>query len=132
MKYFTVKELCYSSTAQAKGVDNTPPGEAIEKLTELTDNVLDPLREWYGKPIRVNSGYRNQTVNKLVGSKSANSQHIKGEAADITTGSKQENKKLFNYIKDNLEYDQLIDESNFSWIHVSFRKGNNRMQVLSL
>ena len=130
MKYFTIKELCRSNTADRLGIDNTAPPHVQAKLKALVDNVLDPLREWYGKPIIVNSGYRNERVNKAVGGASK-SQHLSGEAADITTRDKTENKKLFNYIKDNLEFDQLIDEKNFSWVHVSF-KGNNRKQVLKL
>ncbi len=101
-------------------------------LTALVDNVLDPLRTWWGKPITVNSGYRCPELNAAVrGSKT--SQHMKGEAADIDTGDRQQNKLLFEYIRRNLPYDQLIDESNFAWVHVSYRAdGNNRMQVLKL
>ena len=72
MKYFTIKEMCSSSTAQAKGIDNTPTAETISNLTELINNVLDPLREMYGKPIRVSSGYRSEQLNRNVnGSKSS-------------------------------------------------------------
>lgn len=131
MKYFTFKELTYSNTAIARSIDNTPKEDEIKALTALVDNVLDPLREWYGKPIIVNSAYRSVTLNKAVGGVSS-SQHVKGQAADITAGSKAENKKLFDYIKDHLEFDQLIDEKNFSWVHVSFNKNGNRKQVLKL
>ena len=132
MKYFTIEEMTKSSTATAKHIDNTPNQTAIDNLTKLIEIVLDPLREWYGKPIRVNSGYRCEALNKAVGSKAKNSQHLYGEAADITVGSKTENEKLFNYIKDNLPFDQLINESNFSWVHVSYREGRLRKQVLAL
>lgn len=132
MKYFTIEEMTKSSTATAKHIDNTPNQTAIDNLTKLIEIVLDPLREWYGKPIRVNSGYRCETLNKAVGSKAKKSQHLYGEAADITVGSKTENEKLFNYIKDNLPFDQLINESNFSWVHVSYREGRLRKQVLAL
>lgn len=132
MKYFTIEEMTKSSTATAKHIDNTPNQTAIDNLTKLIEIVLDPLREWYGKPIRVNSGYRCEALNKAVGSKAKNSQHLYGEAADITAGSKEENEKLFNYIKDNLEFDQLINESDFSWVHVSYREGRLRKQVLAL
>lgn len=131
MKYFTIAELSKSNTANKLNINNTPTEDVIIKLTALVDNVLDPLRGWYGKPITVNSGYRSEALNKAVnGSKT--SQHIKGEAADITAGSKAENKKLFDYIKDNLEYDQLINESDYSWIHVSYKTNGNRKQILSL
>lgn len=132
MKYFTIEEMTKSSTATAKRIDNTPNQTVIDSLTKLIEAVLDPLREWYGKPIRVNSGYRCKALNKAVGSKAKNSQHLYGEAADITAGSKEENEKLFNYIKDNLEFDQLINESDFSWVHVSYREGRLRKQVLAL
>lgn len=132
MKYFTIEEMIKSSTATAKRIDNTPNQTVIDNLTKLIEIVLDPLREWYGKPIRVNSGYRCEALNKAVGSKAKNSQHLYGEAADITAGSKAENEKLFNYIKDNLPFDQLINESDFSWVHVSYREGRLRKQVLAL
>lgn len=132
MKYFTIEEMIKSSTATAKRIDNTPNQTVIDSLTKLIEAVLDPLREWYGKPIRVNSGYRCEALNKAVGSKAKNSQHLYGEAADITVGSKTENEKLFNYIKDNLPFDQLINESNFSWVHVSYREGRLHKQVLAL
>lgn len=131
MKYFTIAELCKSETATAKGIDNTPTKDIEDKLQKLVDNVLDPLREWYGKPIIVNSGYRCEALNKAVGSAS-NSQHKFGEAVDITAGGKEENKKLFEYIKDNLPFDQLIDESNFTWVHVSYKENRLRKQVLKL
>jgi hypothetical protein len=89
------------------------------------------LREWYSKPIIVNSGYRCEALNKAIGG-AKSSQHMLGEAADITVGSKEENEKLFDYIKDNLEFDQLINESDFSWVHVSYREGRLRKQVLEL
>lgn len=132
MKYFTIEEMTKSSTATAKGIDNTPSQEILAKLQKLIEAILDPLREWYGKPIRVNSGYRCEALNEAIGSKANNSQHLYGEAADITAGSKEENKKLFEYIKDNLPFDQLINESDFSWIHVSYREGRLRKQVLAL
>lgn len=132
MKYFTIEDMTKSSTATAKGIDNTPSKDIEAKLQKLIEAVLDLLREWYGKPIRVNSGYRCEALNEAIGSKANNSQHLYGEAADITAGSKEENKKLFEYIKDNLPFDQLINESDFSWIHVSYREGRLRKQVLAL
>lgn len=131
MKYFTIKELCKSSTATLKRIDNTPNSEIVNNLEQLVDNILDPLREAYGKPIKVNSGYRCEALNVAVGS-SKTSQHRYGLAADITTGSRLENKKLFILAKQlNLPFDQLIDEKAYSWIHISFSK-NPRKQVLHL
>lgn len=132
MKYFTIEEMTKSSTATAKHIDNTSNQTVIDNLTKLIEAVLDPLREWWGGPIKVNSGYRCEALNEAVGSKAKKSQHLYGEAADITVGSKTENEKLFNYIKDNLPFDQLINESNFSWVHVSYREGRLRKQVLAL
>ncbi len=118
MKYFSIKELCCSAKAEKLGVDNTPTDKAVENMTRLINVVLDPLREAYGQPITVNSGYRSPALNKEVGGVKS-SQHLTGEAADITVGSKEENKWLFEYIRDNLPYDQLIDEYDYSWVHVS-------------
>lgn len=131
MKYFTIKELCHSATAVQRGLDNTPTAEVISNLTQLVNNVLDPLREKYGKPIKVSSGYRSAAVNRSVNG-ATSSQHRLGEAADITVGSKEGNKLLFDIIKKELPFDQLIDEKNFSWVHVSFREGRNREQILKL
>lgn len=118
MKYFTIEELCRSTKAKKLGIDNTPTDKAVENMTRLINVVLDPLREAYGKPITTNSGYRSPALNKAVGG-AKSSQHLTGEAADITVGSKEGNKWLFEYIKDNLHYDQLIDEYDYSWVHVS-------------
>ena len=131
MKYFNIKELTESATVTAKKLDNTPTEQAEKNLITLVEKVLDPLRELYGKPIIVNSGYRSPEVNKAVkGAKT--SQHVLGEAADITAGSKEENKKLFELIRDNFEFDQLINENDYSWIHVSYREGRLRKQILKL
>lgn len=131
MKYFTIQELSHSDTAVARGIDNCPTAEAIHNLTKLVENVLDPLREKHGKPIRVSSGYRSAILNRSVNG-ATSSQHRLGEAADITVGSKEENRKLFEIIRLELPFDQLIDERDFSWVHVSFRESRNRKQVLKL
>lgn len=126
MKYFTLKELTRSETARCLGIDNTPPPGAVQALHELEDNVLDPLREAWGGPIHVNSGYRCPELNKAVGG-APNSQHQRGEAADITVGSQADNRRLLALIKQlDLPVDQCIDEKDCRWIHVSHRKGRNR------
>lgn len=131
-KYFTVNELCKSDTARAKGIDNTPNAIQISNMEELIKNVLDPLREAYGKPINVNSGFRCPALNKAVGGVS-NSEHSTGCAADIDVHSRQGNKELFDLIqKLNLPFRQLIDESNLSWVHVSYNKNDVKRQVLKL
>lgn len=131
MKYFTIKELCESSTAKEHKINNSPNSMIKRHLTLLVQFILDPLREKYGKPIIISSGYRCEELNKLLnGSKT--SQHKKGLAADITTGSVSENKKLFNLIiKLNLPFDQLINENNYKWIHVSY-SSKPRKQILHL
>jgi hypothetical protein len=128
MKYFTIKELTTTGT----GMPNMPGATETDNLTNLVDKLLDPVRERWGKPIRVNSGFRSLSVNLAVGG-AATSQHLKGEAADITTGNKADNKKLFELIKSGHTFDQLIDESDYTWLHVSLkRSGVNRKQVLHL
>lgn len=131
MKYFTLKELTRSATAEEKGIDNTPTPEVEKNLTLLVENVLDPLRKLSGKPITVNSGYRCPELNKAVGG-SKTSDHVKGFAADITGGSKEENERLFYLIKYNFNFKQLIDEKDFSWVHVSYDPSNLKNQILKL
>ena len=121
---FTLEELCRTS----KPYDNTPNESQVEALRSLAENVLQPLRNLYGKPIKVNSGFRSAKVNKAVGG-SPTSQHLRGEAADLNC---ENNKKLYELILNNLEYDQLINEHDYSWIHVSFTtRRNNRNQRLT-
>ena len=129
MVYFTINELCYSATAQANGINNTPNATQRNALTALVDTVLDPLRRAWGKPILVNSGYRCPALNKAVGGK-ASSQHLRGEAADITTGSPQSNKQLYDLaISLRLPIDQLIGERGYTWLHISHKaSGYNRHQ----
>lgn len=133
MKYFTIKELTASETAKRKGIDNRPSQDVTSALVALVDNVLDPLRQAYGKPIVVTSGYRSIKLNKAVGGASS-SQHVKGEAADIRSVSDdpKENKVIFDLIRKlNLPFDQLINEYNYDWVHVSFSRSKKRSQVLA-
>lgn len=135
MKHFTIKELSKSATATAKGIDNTPTEEAKANLTALVDNILDPLREIWGQPITINSGYRGPKLNKAVGGV-ATSQHLTGHAADITAGSRSANKQLFFLIqKMKLPFDQLIHEKGTvaegpDWIHVSYDPKRNRRHII--
>ena len=136
MKYFTIDELCASDTARRKGIDNTPNADARLRMQILIEQLLDPIRATWGGPITVNSGYRSPALNKAVGGV-ATSQHLKGEAADITVGSQEANKQLFDLIVElrqngRISFDQLIDESNYAWVHVSYRSGKNRNQILHL
>ena len=122
-KYFSIEELCKSDTANIQGIDNTPTDEIKENLQELIDNVLDPLREWYGKPIYVNSGYRSPELNKVVNG-AKNSFHLKGCAADIDVHDTANNQELFDYIKSNLPFTELGWEAEGAWVHVAYDKTN--------
>ena len=133
MKYFTIQELCKSKTAVRNKIDNTPDETTKKRMELLIDNILDPLREKYGAPIIVDSGFRCKKLNKLVCG-STTSQHCTGEAADIRTveDTPEANKKLFDLIKElKLPFDQLINEYGFNWVHVSYSP-RNRRQVLKI
>lgn len=133
MKYFTISELTKSATASRKGINNTPDESVKRNLNLLIDNILDPLREAFGEPIIVTSGYRCGRLNKAVGG-ATKSQHMYGQAADIRTVSDKpsDNKKLFDLIRElKLPYDQLIDEYNYNWVHVSY-SSKNRRQILHI
>lgn len=130
MKYFTITELTKSSKAKSLNIDNHPTPEIVDNLTILIEECLDKIREIYGKPIIVNSGYRCEKLNQVLkGSKT--SHHLQGLAADITVGSKEENELLFQLILDNdIQFTQLIDEYNFSWIHISHDPNNLKHQII--
>lgn len=127
MKHFTITELTRTNT----GLQNLPGATEQANLRKLVDNVLDPLREIYGKPIKINSGYRSPMVNARVNG-AKNSDHVKGMAADITGGSKSENKILFDIIRENFSFRQLINEHDFSWVHVSYNENDNKKQILEV
>ena len=136
MKYFTLEEMTRSDVAKREGIDNTPDLPTTEALTALVEDVLDPLREMYGHPIHVTSGYRCEALNKAVGG-AKTSQHLRGEAADIHTGKRGENAKLYRLIEKYYDYDQLIWEHGTdqepSWVHVSYKaEGGNRKQTLRI
>lgn len=132
MKYFTIHELTKSATAKAKRIDNTPNEEARANLVLLVERVLDPLRSVWGRPIVVNSGYRSEKLNNAVGGVST-SHHCRGMAADITTGTRENNQKLFELaIRLDLPFCQLIDEKGYQWVHISYNKDDIRKEVLHL
>ena len=136
-KNFSYDELIASATAKRLGLDNTPNEEEKEKLRRLAIEILQPIRDAWRAPIVVNSGYRSEAVNKAVGGVK-NSQHRLGEAADITIGGKDRNKKLFNLIyklisQGKIKVGQLIDEYNYQWIHISLPRTNKpNNQILHL
>lgn len=133
---FTLTEMIASDTARRIGDPNTPGTVEIAALKTLCERVLEPVRAHFGKPVRVNSGYRGPRVNAAVGS-SDTSQHRRGEAADIEIAGVS-NAMLARWIRDNLVFDQLILEAhregdpNSGWVHVSYRKGRARKSVLTM
>lgn len=136
-EHFTLAELTPSSTAKRLGIKNDPTPEHLECLKTLSTNVLDKVREHFDKPIWVSSGYRSKDLNDATPGSSPTSQHCLGEAADLDQdgrGTGVSNKMVFDYIKDHLEFDQLIWEfgtdANPDWVHVSFSKKRKRKQVL--
>ena len=136
-KNFSYDELVYSATAERLKLDNTPNEKEIEFLRKLANEVLQPIRDKWGRPIVVTSGFRSEKVNNAVGGVK-NSQHRLGQAADLKIGSKSQNKALFNFIVDmvkkgEIRVGQLIDEYGYSWIHVSLpREGKVNNQVLHI
>ena len=119
MKYFTIAEMVHSDTADRQGITNRLPKELVFNVQALVDNVLDPLREWYGKPIYITSGYRCPELNKAVGGV-GNSYHLRGMAADIDVGSRAENAKLLAHIRDHLPFTELGWEGGGAWVHVAY------------
>ena len=131
MKYFTLKEMTKSDTAIRRRISNIPNEQEKQNIYQLVEKILDPLREAYGKPIVVSSGFRCEKLNTAVGG-SKTSQHKTGQAADIRSleDTREENKKLFDLIKKlNLPFDQLINEYDYDWVHVSY-SDRNRRQIL--
>ena len=122
--HITYAEAIHSNTAKRRGVDNTPSQTQVEAMKLLAEKVFEPLREWVGGPIKVNSFFRGEPVNTAIGG-SKRSQHMKGQAIDIddTFGHKT-NAEMYHYIKDNLDFDQMIWEfgnnKNPNWIHISW------------
>lgn len=132
MKWFTFTEFERSATAYRLGIDNALPDKYKANVAALVDRVLDPLREAWGRPITVTSGYRCPELNKAVGG-AKTSLHLRGMAADISTGDRTENRKLFQLVQSlKLPFTQLIDESGFSWVHVSLDPADVKRQVLRL
>ena len=135
-KHFTLEELCASATAKALGIENKPQVQQIIALVYLAVYVLEPLRVAMNEPIPISSGFRCERLNRAVGGVS-NSQHTKGQAADLCIGGDiEKGKRWFSWIKNHLKFDQLIWEHSSNgtyWVHVSFVHpdfGMNRMQVI--
>ena len=133
-KNFSLNEMCRSNTARLRGLPNTPNAEQIKNLQKLCENVLQPLRDHLGEAVVINSGFRSQAVNMAVGG-AKNSQHMAGEAADIRCKDLLYAKRIYTWIMDNLQFDQLILErkGRAIWVHVSFTTSRpNRQMVLQI
>ena len=133
-KNLSLAEVLRSESAKRNGISNIPTKEHLANLTSIALNVFQPIRDHFLVPIHISSGYRSVALNKAVGG-SNTSQHSKGQALDIDMdGTKITNKQIFDFIKDNIEFDQLIWEfgtdKNPDWVHVSYAKGKNRKQIL--
>lgn len=136
-KYVTLAEAVKSQTATRLGIENNPSEDQLEAMQYVASTVFDPVREFVGGPLHASSFFRSSELNKAIGGSSSTSQHMKGEAIDIDcdTFGHGTNLQVFNFIKDNLEFDQLIleypdKEGNPAWVHVSKKKRDNRGQVL--
>jgi zinc D-Ala-D-Ala carboxypeptidase len=134
-KHVSYKEGVRSNTALRLGIENAPSDEQLENMSVVANEVFEPLREWVGGPIKINSFFRCYKLNKAIGG-SKTSQHMSGQAMDIddTFGCKT-NAEMFNYVKDNLDFDQMIwefgDDDNPNWVHISFvSKEENRNRCL--
>jgi uncharacterized protein YcbK (DUF882 family) len=131
---FTLAELTKSQTAVRLGINNTPTPEAVDNLRNLCVNVLEPIRAHFKSPIIISSGFRCKALNNAVGG-SKTSQHMTGQAADIEVYGKS-NWDVLDYIENNLQYDQLIQEfmkqnnPTAGWVHVSYKAEGNRKQFL--
>ena len=134
-EHLELSELTRSDSAKRAGISNMPTPEHIENLKKLAENVFEKVRAHFGKPIRISSGYRSKELNAKIGGADS-SQHSSGEAIDIDMdGTDITNKEIFDYIKSNLSFDQLIWEfgtdKNPDWVHVSYEsKGKQRKQIL--
>ena len=132
--YFSISELCASATALREGIDNRPPTSAYHLLHVLVDQLLDPIREAWGEPIVVSSGYRCKELNALVGG-AKNSHHMLGCAADLIAGNKADHRRLINLIQQmqqegRIKFTQLILEGDGRWIHISHVPSDLRCQVI--
>ena len=134
-KHLSLSEVVKSGTAKRLGIDNNPTPEHMHNILLIAEKVFEPVREHFGKPLYVSSGYRSEALNKAIKG-SSRSQHCKGEALDLDAQvyGGFTNKELFEYIRDNVVFDQMIWEFGTDeepdWVHVSYKKGENRGQVL--
>lgn len=125
--FFTFREFIISKTAGSLGIDNVPDFEQIRNIDNLVKYVLNPCRQYIGRPVYINSGYRSKRLNAIVGGVPT-SQHLDGKAADITTAATKSNNELFKFIVEKMDFDQCIRYKTF--IHVSYNGKSNRNQII--
>ncbi len=129
-KNLSLSEVIKSNTAIKNGIDNSPTLEHLNNLEILAEKIFQPIREHFGVPIGISSGYRSKALNKAIGG-SKTSQHCSGQALDLDADiyGKVTNKEIFDFIVENLDFDQVINEFNYSWVHVSYttKKANRKM-----
>ena len=132
-KHISYKESVYSTTALRRNIENKPNEEQLANMKLIGEKIFEPLREYVGGPIKINSFFRGADLNKAIGG-STRSQHCKGQAMDIddTFGHKT-NAEMYHYIKDNLDFDQMIwefgNDDNPNWVHVSYVSPEKNRQV---
>ena len=132
-KHVSYKEGVYSITSIRRGIDNTPNDDQLHFMELIAENVFDPLRQYVGGPIKINSFFRCPELNKAIGG-SGKSQHCNGQAIDIDdTFGRMTNAEMYHWIKENLDFDQMIwefgDDDNPNWVHISYvspEKNRNR------
>jgi zinc D-Ala-D-Ala carboxypeptidase len=135
-EHLELAEVIRSSTAKRLGIKNEPTPEHLQNLKLWAEKIFEPIRNHFGRPIFLSSGYRSAALNKATPGASTTSQHSTGEAGDIDMdGTEITNAQIFEFIKENLEFDQLIWEfgskSNPDWVHVSYEStGKQRKQIL--
>jgi hypothetical protein len=130
-KNFVLSELTKSNTAKRLGIKNEPTKEHMDNLQMLIRDLIQPIRDGIG-PVRVSSGYRNPELNRAIGG-SRKSQHCKGEALDLQFWEmgQMNNKAIYDWVLESgIEFDQMINEFDFAWIHISLKGEDNRRQVL--
>ena len=137
-KNLSLYEVLISQTAKRLGISNKPTKKHLYNLEQIALNIFQPLRDGLGVPIYVSSGYRSEELNKAIKGSSKTSQHLKGQALDLDADvyGKVSNADIFNYIKDNLDFDQMIweggNDKTPNWVHVSFKEGKNRGKLLKM
>jgi len=133
-KNLSLNEVTRSDTATRLGISNEPTQQHLQNLKKIAKEIFQPVRDHFNEPIYISSGYRSKALNKVLGG-SKTSQHCKGQALDLDQDYRNTNvtnKQVFDFIRENLEFTQLINENNYSWVHVGYDSNNLKNEVLEL